>query len=54
MLSGEILTELLLRSTFACTGVPIAPAPTIAKPANTLANTFFLPPLFFATSETTT
>ena len=41
------------KPTLACTGVP-AVAATIAKPANTLARAFFLPPLFFATSETTT
>ena len=33
---------------------PTPTAPTIAKPANTLARTFFLPPLFLATSDTTT
>ena len=54
-LSAHKLTALPLLSAPACTGVPIcAAAPMIAKPANTLAKAFFLPPLFLATSDTTT
>ena len=54
-LSAHKLTALPLLLAPACTGVPICAAtPTIAKPANTLARTFFLPPLFLATSDTTT
>ena len=53
-LGATTIVDLLYRES-ACTGVPICAAtPTIAKPANTLANTFFLPLLFLAVSGTTT
>ena len=46
-----VLADVSVFISAACT---VAPIPTIAKPANTLARTFFLPPLFLATSDTTT